>query len=39
MPSKSCARGIEYIFVPRRKDYDLVNIENVRRMYSDAYLI
>ncbi len=29
-------RGVENIFVPRRKDYDLVKIEDVRRMYEDA---
>jgi GDP-L-fucose synthase len=30
------ARRVDYIFVPRRKEYDLVNIENVRRMYDDS---
>ncbi|MCI0337715.1 MAG: GDP-L-fucose synthase [Acidobacteria bacterium] len=30
------ARGVEDIFVPRRNDYDLVRIENVRRMYDDV---
>lgn len=29
-------RGVENIFVPRRKDYDLVKIEDVRRLYDDA---
>lgn len=29
------ALRVDYIFVPRRKEYDLVNIENVRRMYDD----
>ncbi|MGH9768755.1 MAG: GDP-L-fucose synthase family protein [Blastocatellia bacterium] len=30
------ARGVENIFVPRRKDYDLVRAENIRRLYDDA---
>ncbi|MCI0661083.1 MAG: GDP-L-fucose synthase [Acidobacteria bacterium] len=30
------ARGCENIFVPRRKDYDLVKFEDVRRLYQDA---
>jgi GDP-L-fucose synthase len=29
-------RGVDYIFQPRRKEYDLVNIEDVRRMYDDS---
>ncbi|HKX30326.1 MAG TPA: GDP-L-fucose synthase [Blastocatellia bacterium] len=29
-------RGIESPFVPRSKDYDLVRIEDVRRLYDDA---
>src|SRR5512145_2705679 len=29
-------RGVENIFVPRSKDYDLVRAENVRRLYDDA---
>ncbi len=29
-------RGVEQIFVPRSRDYDLVRIENVRRLYDDA---
>jgi GDP-L-fucose synthase len=29
-------RGVENIFVPRSKDYDLVRMENVRRLYDDA---
>jgi GDP-L-fucose synthase len=29
-------RGVDHIFLPRRKEYDLVNLENVRRMYDDA---
>ncbi len=29
-------RGVEHIFIPRKADYDLVRIENVRRMYDDA---
>lgn len=29
-------RGVENIFIPRRKDYDLVKIEDVRRLYDDA---
>jgi GDP-L-fucose synthase len=29
-------RGVADVFVPRRKDYDLVKIEDVRRMYDDA---
>ncbi len=31
------ARGCEKIFVPRRADYDLVRIENVRRLYEDTH--
>lgn len=30
------ARGCENIFVPRRKDYDLVQSEAIRRMYDDT---
>lgn len=30
------ARGVENIFVPRSKDYDLVKAENIRRLYDDA---
>jgi GDP-L-fucose synthase len=30
------ARGCQHIFVPRRKDYDLTQIEAVRRVYRDA---
>lgn len=30
------ARGVEHIFVPRRRAYDLVKLEDVRRMYDDA---
>ena len=29
-------RGVENVFVPRRKDYDLVRAENIRRLYDDA---
>jgi GDP-L-fucose synthase len=29
-------RGVDYIFVPRRKKYDLVKVEDVRRMYDDT---
>ncbi len=29
-------RGVENVFVPRSKDYDLVRAENVRRLYDDA---
>jgi len=29
-------RGVENIIIPRRKDYDLVKIEDVRRLYDDA---
>ncbi|HMZ23277.1 MAG TPA: NAD-dependent epimerase/dehydratase family protein, partial [Blastocatellia bacterium] len=29
-------RGVENIFIPRRRDYDLVNIADVRRLYDDA---
>jgi len=29
-------RGVENIFVPRSKDYDLVRSENIRRLYDDA---
>jgi GDP-L-fucose synthase len=31
------ARGCENVFVPRRRDYDLVKIENVRRLYDDTH--
>src|SRR5688572_29607920 len=30
------ARGAAELFVPRRKDYDLTKIEDVRRVYDDA---
>ncbi len=30
------AAGVENIFVPRSKDYDLVRAENIRRLYDDA---
>jgi len=30
------ARGCEHIFVPRRKNYDLTQIEAVRRLYREA---
>jgi GDP-L-fucose synthase len=30
-------RGVENIFVPRSKDYDLVRAESIRRLYDDAY--
>lgn len=30
------ARGVANIFVPRRRDYDLVKMEDVRRLYDDA---
>jgi GDP-L-fucose synthase len=30
------ARGCEHIFVPRRRDYDLTQIEAVRRLYREA---
>ena len=30
------ARGVQDIFIPRSKDYDLTKIEDVRRMYEDA---
>ncbi len=29
-------RGVENLFVPRSKDYDLVRAENIRRLYDDA---
>jgi len=29
-------RGVENIFVPRSKDYDLVRAEDIRRLYDDA---
>lgn len=29
-------RGVEQIFVPRREDYDLVKIEQVRRLYDET---
>jgi GDP-L-fucose synthase len=29
-------QGVENIFVPRKKDYDLVRAENIRRLYDDA---
>src|SRR5262245_63408542 len=29
-------RGVENIFVPRSKDYDLVRAENIRRLYDDT---
>jgi GDP-L-fucose synthase len=29
-------RGVENLFIPRRKDYDLVRAENIRRLYDDA---
>ncbi|MFM8393448.1 MAG: GDP-L-fucose synthase family protein [Acidobacteriota bacterium] len=29
-------RGVEQIFVPRRQDYDLVKIEQVRRLYDET---
>jgi GDP-L-fucose synthase len=29
------ARGVKNIFIPRSKDYDLVRIENVRRLYDE----
>jgi GDP-L-fucose synthase len=29
-------RGVENIFIPRSKDYDLVRAENIRRLYDDA---
>jgi GDP-L-fucose synthase len=29
-------RGVEEIFVPRRRDYDLVKIEQVRRLYDET---
>jgi len=29
-------RGVGNIFIPRRSDYDLVKIEDVRRLYDDA---
>jgi GDP-L-fucose synthase len=30
------ARGVEQIFIPRSRDYDLVRSESVRRLYDDA---
>lgn len=30
------ARGVANLFVPRRRDYDLVKMEDVRRLYDDA---
>jgi GDP-L-fucose synthase len=30
------ARGVKEVFVPRSKDYDLVDVEAVRRLYRDA---
>lgn len=32
---KLIARGTEHLFIPRKKDYDLVNIVDIRRMYDD----
>lgn len=29
-------RGCKNIFIPRSKDYDLVNMEAVKRLYADA---
>ncbi|MBU4374703.1 MAG: NAD-dependent epimerase/dehydratase family protein, partial [Euryarchaeota archaeon] len=29
-------RGCHNIFIPRHKDYDLVKMEDVKRLYSDA---
>src|SRR5262245_2088968 len=29
-------RGVQNVFVPRSKDYDLVRAENIRRLYDDA---
>ncbi|MCL7413173.1 MAG: GDP-L-fucose synthase [ANME-2 cluster archaeon] len=29
-------RGCDDIFIPRRKDYDLVNMDDVKRLYTDA---
>jgi GDP-L-fucose synthase len=29
-------RGVKNIFIPRSRNYDLVNIEDVRRLYDDA---
>ncbi len=29
-------RGVENVFVPRSKDYDLVRAENIRRLFDDA---
>lgn len=29
-------RGVRNVFIPRSRNYDLVNIEDVRRMYDDA---
>jgi GDP-L-fucose synthase len=29
-------QGVENVFVPRKKDYDLVRAENIRRLYDDA---
>ena len=34
--AKLRARGCDSIFVPRQSDYDLVRIEDVRRLYDDA---
>lgn len=34
--AKLRARGVANIFVPRRRDYNLVKMEDVRRMYDDA---
>ena len=31
-----CERGVENVFVPRKKDYDLVRAENIGRLYDDA---
>ncbi len=33
---KLAERGCKNVFVPRRKDYDLTKLENIRRMYDDA---
>jgi GDP-L-fucose synthase len=30
------ARGCEHVFVPRKKDYDLVRIQDVQKLYNDT---
>ena len=34
--SKLRERGVEHVFIPRRRDYDLVQIGDVRRLYDET---